>query len=357
MAKCKRCSSSWKHLFLLFFLVSLPLQLSAATDKPRELVLLNWADYMDPELIGEFEKKFNARVLTPYFESDDHRTRMLAQSGGKNYDLVIVDTPSISTYAKAGWLAKIDTDKTPNLQHIKAEWKNHAYMASDYSVPFSWGTLGIAYREDLVSKIPDSWMDLFQPDETLHGKIAMYRNTIDLIGAALKALGYSINSTDPEALKKVKKLLLEQQPFVRTYDYLSLSEDSALVTGEVIASMFYSSDTVLLQEFNDNIKYVVPKEGSALWVDSIVVLKNSKNKDLVWQFIDFINQPEHAARLAQFIYGPTPNKAAEVLLPEEFVGNPVIYPDATTLSKSEFNKPLPARIIRLRNDIITLIPK
>lgn len=356
MAICKSSSSSWNILLFFSFLACFPMLLNASSDKPRELVLLNWADYMDPELLRAFEQKYNAKVLTPYYESDDHRTEMLVQSKGKNYDLVIVDSPSIYTYAKAGWLARLETEQIPNLKNIGPRWRDSNDLKSRYSVPFLWGTLGIAYREDLVKKIPSKWMDLFRPDESLQGKIAMYRNTLDMIGASLKALGHSLNSTDPRHLEQAKQLILQQLPYVRSYNYLSLSEKSALITGEVVASMFYNSDALLLQEFNEHIKFVLPEEGGALWVDHLVVLENSDNKDLAWKFINFFNLPKNAAKLAEHVYSATPNTAAEALLSDEFLQDTVVYPDAKILQKSEMNLPLPADIIRRRNDIITLLP-
>ena len=113
----------------------------------------------------------------------------------------------------------------------------------------------------------------------------------------------------------------------------------------------------MLQELDENIKYVLPEEGGALWVDQIVVLKQSKNKTLAMQFINFINEPVNAAQLAEYVYTATTNSSAEKLLPLEFLQDPVIYPSSQTLVKSEMNKPLPASIIRQRNNIITQLPR
>lgn len=195
-------------------------------------------------------------------------------------------------------------------------------------------------------------MDLFRPAKELHGAIAMYRNTVDLIPAALKALGYSANDTTSEALEQVEQLLIEQKPYVLTYDYLSLNEDSALVSGDIKSAMFYSSDALMVKEFDDNITYIIPSEGTMIWIDHLVVMKSSKHKELAWQFINFLNEPVNAAQLAEWVHGATPNTAAAKLLPEEILQDTVIYPDIKILEKSEVNQPLPARIIKKRNRIV-----
>src|SRR3990172_7862723 len=218
-----------------------------------------------------------------------------------------------------------------------------------YAVPYFWGTLGIAYRADLVDKAPTSWMDIFQPAQYLYRKIEMVESSRDALGMALKALGYSANSANPMEIKQAEQLLLTQKPYVKTYNYSALTEKSALVSGDVIAAMLYSGDALTVQEFEKNIRYVVPKEGGNLWVDYLVVLDSSKNKELAMAFINFLNEPENAAQLAEFVHYATPNKAAEKLLPDEFLKDSTIYPSAEIIAKSEFYTPLPARITKQRN--------
>lgn len=211
-------------------------------------------------------------------------------------------------------------------------------------MPHFWGTVGIAYRADLVDRAPSSWMDLFQPSESLRGRIGMVETSRDVFGMALKALGHSANSIDPAAIREAEQLLLAQKPFVKSYNYIMLDADSALVTGDIAMTMIYSGDALMVQEHSDNIEYVVPREGGNLWVDYLVVMNQSRNKDLARAFINFLNEPEHAAQLAQFVYYATPNKAAEKLLPGEFLDNEVIYPTDTVLAKSEAYEPIPPRV-------------
>ncbi len=321
----------------------------------RTLVILNWSEYLDPGLVAAFEKAFNADIKEVYFESDDLRDDLMLETGGRGYDLVVVNGISVDIYRKRGWLAPLDKDRLPNLAHIDNRWRETFPGVKDYAVPYFWGTLGIAYRSDLLDNPPTSWNDLLRPAEALRGRIGMIDNARDAIGMALKARGYSANSTDPREIEAAGKLLMEQKPFVRSYTYIALNEDSALVSGDIVATMLYSGDALMVQEHNDAIAYVLPKEGGNIWADYLTVAAGSEHKDLAWAFINFLNEPANAAQLAEYVYYATPNRAAEKLLPREFLEDPVIYPSSDALQKSEVYKPLPPRVLKKRNQIFSSI--
>jgi len=213
-------------------------------------------------------------------------------------------------------------------------------LASDYAVPYFWGTTGIAYRSDLIDREITSWMDLFNPPEAAKGRIAMVGDPRDLTAPALLALGYSPNSGDAAELDAARTLLLKQRPHVRSYTYVSLEEDSSLVTGEVAMALMWSGDALVLQEHNENITYVIPEEGTLLWVDYLTILEGSEKKALAEAFINFMNDPKVAARQAEFVYYPTPNKAAEAFLPTEFLEDEIIYPPQAIIDSSSFFEPL-----------------
>ncbi|MFD2191450.1 polyamine ABC transporter substrate-binding protein [Pistricoccus aurantiacus] len=337
----------WMALFLL--MANLPVQAATAT----ELIFLNWADYMDPEILEEFEQRTGITVKQTYFETDAARDELLVETGGRGFDVAVIDGTSIRILAKRGWLEPLDETDIPNLKHIDPRWRTTHEEAEVYSVPYFWGTLGIAYRQDLVPFAVSSWMDLLKPPEVLNGRIGMISDTRDLIGAALKALGYSLNSTDEEELKEAEALLQAQAPAVRTYNYISLDENSALVNGQVAMSMMYNGDTLTIQEHHDEIAFVLPEEGGNIWVDYLSVLSASTEKAAAKQFIDFLSEPEIAARLAQYVYYATPNQSAEKLLPAEFKSDPVIYPSEKALEKSESYQRLPARTQKTRAAIFS----
>lgn len=318
----------------------------AQRDGQRVLRILNWPEYFDGALLSAFEAEHNVRIIETYYESGDDRTQILYDNQGKGYDVVITDGTALAVYIDQGWLAEITEDQVPNLAHIDPYWRSARPYAERYAVPFFWGTLGIGYRSDLVSEPPTSWLQLFDPVDELGNRIVMLYDQRDLIGMALVALGYSVNSTDDRELAQAESLLLHQRPSVRSYSYISLAAESALVSGDVWAAMMYNGDALLLQEHHPGIAYTVPTEGTMLWVDYYVVLSSSINRDLAMAFIDFMNTPENAAQQALHSYFATPNIAAEALLPEEFLTDPAIYPDDDVLARSELVVPIPPLALR-----------
>ena len=349
-----RAFSFWiRGLGALLLGLSMLLPDTPAKAATQELVLLNWADYLDPELIAEFEKKHGIKVKQIYFEHDEARDNILVEADGKGYDLAIVNGGNMSSYRARGWLAPLSEAEIPNLRHIDRRWMSAFPAAEGHAMPYFWGTLGIGYRADLVPEPITSWQQLFRPAESLHGRIGMIGDPSDLLGMALKALGYSANSADRRELAEAERLLLDQKPFVRTYRYVALTEESSLVTGEVAASMMYSGDALMVAEHHDEIVYVVPKEGGNIWVDYLVVMASSPKKELAKKFINFLNEPENAAQLAEFVYYATPNLAAERLLPKEFLEDPTIYPSKSVLERSEFYTELPPRAEKRRNTIFS----
>ena len=322
---------------------------SPAVDK--ELVVLTWADYIDPQVVAEFERSQHAKVKFMYFESDDDRDELLAHGNGTGYDVVLADGISVTTYANVGWLAPIQQGSIPNLKHVDARWRKAFPRAEQYGVPYFWGTIGIAYRRDLVPTAFTSWMDLYRPQPSLRGKIVMIKHARDVIGMALKALGYSQNSGDPAQLAQARELVLTQKPFVRAYSYVPLTKESALVTGEAWAAMVFNGDSITLQELNPNIVFVAPKEGSNLGVDYFTILKSSSKQALAAAFINFIHDPQRNARIARFVHYATPNLAAQRYLPPAYFQNSIIYPGEDTLKNSEFFTPLEPSAAKLRNEI------
>ena len=345
--------------FSRFLLASVLLLLfgnaQADPEARRELIILKWADYLEESLIQSFEVQCKCKVMQVYFETDDHRDELMLTSEGVGYDVIVVNGLMIQSYRKRGWLDTIPKQGLANLKYIDPRWGNAFDAAPGYAVPYFWGTMGIAYRKDLVSEPITSWRQFFQPTEEMRGKIRLINSARDLLAGALKATGNSVNATDPKALKQTEKLLIKQRPYVDSYTYLSLAEDSALVTGETVAALMFSGDALMIKEYNENIEYVLPEEGGQIWIDHLAVAARSANKDLAWSFIDFVNKPENAAKNAEYVYYATPNKAAEKLLPREFLTDPVIYPSAETLKKSEYYKSLPPRIERKYGDVFTRV--
>ena len=338
------------QLIILFLLIICSSQVRAS-DKTTELVILNWSEYMDAEMIAAFEKKHRAMVKHIYFESDDHRDQILLQTGGKGFDLILANGIVIESYRKRKWIQPVSIDQVPNIKLIENRWKDSFKSAIGYGVPYFWGTLGIAYRKDLVSEPITSWKQLFNPSKELQGKILMVKSSRDIIGMALKSLGYSANSENIDELRQVEELLSSQKPHVFRFGYISLDETSSIVKGNIVAATVYGGDALVAAEHNKNIVYVLPEEGGNIWVDFFTIAAQSKHPELAAAFLDFINQPKWAAKNAEESYLATTNREAKKLLPAEFLQDSVIYPDSKLLIRSEFYKKLSPRSMRQRASI------
>lgn len=337
-------------------LFSPAISLAIENSKPqKELVLLNWPEYVDPDIISKFEKKYNVIVKSIFFESDDYRDNYILETKGKGIDIIVINGARIRTYVNQNWIAPLTEKQVPNLKFIDKKLLTIFESSEGHVIPYFWGTTGIAYRKDLVKGKVTSWKDLFQPQEAQRGKIAMIGAHRDLIGLALKSLGYSINSTSFKELNEAKALLLKQKPYVKAYDYITMGKDSSMVKGDIHMSMGYSGDILSLRQHNKNIVYVVPEEGTALWVDFMVVSKASTNKDIAYKFLNFINEPTHAAQQAKYTNYATPNLAAKKLIPQKVLSDELIYPPESVLIKSETYRRLPPRVTRFENEIFSRV--
>lgn len=342
---------------LLLAAVSECLATAVAEQTPQEVVFLNWRDYIDQRLVLAFEKANDARVRMVYFDSDTQRDEMMLAGEGAGYDVVLVNGATLGVWAQVGWLDRVDETKVPNRVYIDPRWCKAFPGAEEFGVPYFWGTVGIGYRTDLVPEPVTRWIQLFRPSPEVRGKIAMMSDASDLVGMALKALGYSANATDSEQLAQAEALLQEQKPFVKAYQYVAVNEISGLATGDLAVAMLYNGDGRLIQKHNPAVTFVLPEEGGNLWVDYLVVLKSSRNPALAWRFVNFLNEPRNAAQLAETLYYATPNRAAEGYLPEAYFSDPVIYPSGNALERSEPYRNLPPRSVKQRNAIVDRLLK
>ncbi|MCU0934911.1 MAG: spermidine/putrescine ABC transporter substrate-binding protein [Gammaproteobacteria bacterium] len=336
---------------LLAVWLGLAVAIASPADSRPELVFFTWADYVDPEVIADFERESGARVRQVFFESDDDRNDKLLATEGQGYDVVTVDQGSLGLLARRGWLEPLEEAPIPNRVHLDPTWIDAVPDGRRFGIPYFWGTLGIGYREDLVPDPPRSWAELFRPAQALHGQVLMIQDPRELVGMALKSLGFSANSAEPTALAAAEKLLRSQKPHVQSYSYVNLTEKSALVTGAAAVAMVYNGDALKLQELHPRIRYVIPAEGGSLWGDYLTVARSSASKPLAHRFLDFLHRPEVAARNAAFVHYATPNRAAAALMPPEYREDPVIHPRPEVLARCEHLGAFPPRAAKARNDI------
>jgi spermidine/putrescine transport system substrate-binding protein len=291
-----------------------------------------WSDYIGEELIKEFERQHDVRVVVDTFGSNEELLAKL-QSGATGYDVTVPSDFMVSIMAKQGLLAELDLTKVPNarlltdrLQRIPAD-PDHRY-----SLPYLWGTVGIGYNSEAIPVPPQSWDVLWDP--RYKGKISMLNDERELFGAALRATGHSINARDAQAIDAAKAKLISQKPLVKTYT--SERYDQMLVSGEVILAHGWGGAVARAMAERPSIRYVVPKEGGTVWADCLVILKSSRQPDLAMAFINYLLDPSVAARTTERILFASANREARALVKPAIRENPAIYPSEGILDRLEW---------------------
>ncbi len=290
----------------------------------------NWGEYIDTDLITQFEQETGIKVNYKTYESNEQMYSVLKQ-GGVSYDVVVPSDYMVSRMIQEDMLAPLDYSKIPNFSLISDSMKKRNYDPDNkYSVPYMWGTLGIIYDSTVVGEI-DSWGALF--DAKNSGKILMIDNSRDAMGIALKYLGYSMNTTDKTELDKAYALLKEQKPLLQGYVMDQVFDK--LESGEAPIGVYYAGDYLTMHQENPNLKFCLPKEGSNLFGDAMCVLKNAENKENAEAFINFMSGTEQSMANSKFIGYTSPNKEVESKIDIDAFTRSIMYPDETALAKCE----------------------
>lgn len=321
-------------LVLVSILMSASLLACDKSGDKKVLNVYNWGDYIDPSVIKDFEKEYNIKVNYSTFDTNEDMY-VKVKSGGTSYDVLFPSDYIIEKMIREDMLLKIDMNNITNYKNIDDKFKNLEFDPNnEYSVPYMWGTVGIIYNKNMVKEKVDSWDILW--DEKYDDQILMLNSQRDSIAVALKKLGYSMNTRDLNELEKAKDLLVKQKPLV--YAYVGDEVKDMMIGEEAALAVVWSGDAVYMKEQNENLEYAIPKEGTNLWFDNIVVPKNSKNKEEAELFIDFLCRPEIALKNTEYIGYSTPNMEALKLLPEELQKDKVAYPQDEDLAGAEIFK-------------------
>lgn len=312
------------------------------------LNVYNWGEYISDgsddlmDVNARFEEEYGVRINYKTYESNESMYTLL-ESGAAEYDVVIPSDYMIGKMIQEGMLAKLNFDNIPNYKYIHEQYKNLEYDPNnEYSVPYTWGTIGIFYNKKYVDEedLAQGWDILW--DEKYAGQIYMFDNARDSFGIALKKLGYSMNTTDPAEWKDAYEELAKQKPLVQGYFMDQVFQK--MTNEEGWLAPYYSGDGALMitgDDGNENIGYFVPEQGTNLFVDAMCVLKTSKNKEWAEKYINFMCEPEVATANAEYICYSTPHMEALAMLDEEVSGNPMFYPSPEVINKTEVYITLP----------------
>jgi len=323
----------------------------ASLSNADNLVFYNWEDYISQSVIDQFESETGHTIEILVFDRDNERDELVASQATKGIDLVLVDSISTKLFGKNNLLVPFTNDFKESRDNLEGKWRN---SCGQYGMPYLWGTLGIAYRSDKVIPAPTSWADLLDPQNAHKNHINMQLDTTDTLIPALKLLGLSINTEKIDDLKAAYKLLAAQKEHVLSYEYIVSYNAIAGNRDKVHMALAYSGDQSSLEHADSKPKwaYVVPKEGTVVWLDCISILSSSTKKQAATAFINFINRPKIAAINAQELWVATPNIKALQHVSEQYLSDNTIFPSADVFKDSEFYRVLSNSSIRLRNRIV-----
>ncbi len=300
-----------------------------------QVIVYNWGEYIDPETIRMFEEESGIKVIYDEFETNESMYPKV-ESGAVAYDIACPSDYMISRMIQNGMLSEIDYDKMPNAKkNIGAQYYEQSRgfdPENKYAIPYCWGTVGILYNKTMVEEPVTRWAQLW--DEKYADNILMQDSVRDAFMVAEKLNGNSMNTLDAEELEAAKNLLIRQKPLVQAYVVDQVRDK--MIGGEAAIGVIYSGEAIYTQKENPDLVYVIPEEGTNVWIDSWVILKNAPNKENAEKFIDFMCREDIALMNFEYITYSTPNVAARELIEEEDIRNSEIaFPDLSQYDNLE----------------------
>lgn len=304
----------------------------------------NWGEYISNgdddslDINALFEELTGIRINYTQFDTNESLYAKL-KSGGTTYDVIFPSDYMVSRMIDEDMLEPLDFENIPNFQYISEKFKNPSYDPENlYSVPYTWGTVGLIYNYDMLGFDPDSWDIMW--DENYAKQILQFSNSRDAFAIALLRLGYSINTEDKLELDQAAQMLKEEKPMVQAYVMDQIFDK--MQGNEAAIAPYYAGDAINMMAVNDSLRFVIPKEGTNLFFDAVCIPKHKEDTEesrlrklASEMYINFLNEPDIAAANIEYIQYSTPNDAALALLDEETRNNPIAYPSDEVLENTE----------------------
>jgi spermidine/putrescine transport system substrate-binding protein len=322
-----------RKLFLIAAVLCILLAFTTgcSTEEKETLNVLNYDIYIDKDLLSEFEEANNVKIKYDTYSTPEEMY-IKAKAGASNYDLIISSEYMIERMINEGMVNKLNFDNIPNYKYIDEAFKNQPYDPNnEYAVPYFWGTLGILYNKETVDASSDSWEMLW--DEKHDQRIIMMDSQRDAFASALKQLGYSLNTVNENELDEAKELLLKQRPLVMAY--ITDGAPDIMINEEADMALVWSGEAVSAMAENENLDFVIPKEGSNIWIDAMFVPSTTKNQALAEKFIDYLCSTEATLRNIDEVWYSTVHTEAIEQVDEELLNNPAFNIPQEDIDKME----------------------
>lgn len=308
---------------------------SSGSGANGEVIVYNWGEYIDPEVLDIFEEETGIKVVYDEFETNETMYPKV-EAGAAQYDVVCPSDYMIDKMIENDLLAEINLDNIPNAKENIGDqyWEMSKQFDPEnkYSIPYCWGTVGILYNKTMVDEPVTSWDILW--NEKYADNILMQDSVRDAFMVALKKNGNSMNTTDTAELTAAKDALVAQKPLVQAYVIDQVRDK--MIGNEAAIGVIYSGEAIYTQRENPDLEYVIPEEGTNVWIDSWVILKNAPNKENAEKFLDFLCRPDIALKNFEYITYSTPNVAAQEMIEDEDIkGSPIAFPDLSQYNNLE----------------------
>ncbi len=303
-------------------LMMMLLSLGGCGDKQESLNVYNWGDYIDETVNAKFTEETGIKVNYKTFATNEDMYVDI-EAGGSNYDVAFPSDYMIEKMINNDLVEKINMSNIPNYKNVDERFKKMAYDPSEeYSIPYMWGTVGIIYNTRMVTSPIESWDALWESQ--YEKQVLMMDSQRDSIMVALKKLGYGMNTRDETELEQAKEELIKQKSLVLAY--VGDEGKDKMINQEAAMMVAWSGDAVYMMRENEDLRYVIPKEGSNYWIDGMVIPKGAQNKEAAEQYINFLCREDISAINAEYIGYSTPITGARNLLPSEEANSEVAYP-------------------------------
>jgi spermidine/putrescine transport system substrate-binding protein len=296
----------------------------------KTVTVFIWSEYIDPDLLTRFQKETGMKVVIDTYESTETAMSKVATAGDQ-YDVIILSNHAIPVMAGKNAFRALDLSKIPNAKNVSPRFVHPAYdPKGTWSLPYQWGTLGLIYRKDKLPKFDATWMSVFDPAKQ-PGPVVLFDSMRDLMGCALLAKGYSLNTRKPAELKAVGDLLRSARSKRMIGFYGSPDIVGKVLAGDAWVGVAYNGDAA--SKLDDKTDFVVPREGGIIWVDAMMISAKAPNLEGAYKFVNFILAPDVGAQLSNYIAYATPNEASLKLIDPKARNNPRIYPPEDQMAK------------------------
>lgn len=297
-------------------------------DLRRVVNFYNWSNYIGKDTLSDFRKKTGVEVRYDLF-ADEEEMFAKIRAGARGYDLIVIGDYLIPRFKSLNLIDAVPSGALKNMVHLAPRFRRPSYDPDETTVPYLWGTTGIAYNRRKLSKPPTSWWDLWDPQ--YQDRISMLDNVRDCVAVAMQLLEIPQTTRDPEDFRKVRELLLRQKPLVKQYS--SSSYLNSLVAGEIDLAMTWSGDLFQAARDNPDLDYVLPKEGTYMWVDCLAMLRGSRHREDTLRLIDYLLEPEVAGSISNSVRYATPNENALPFVEKALRRDPRVYPTPRAMSR------------------------